>query len=154
MWMNPQVAAAHAIPDDVKLSKLFQSLAFYTVTTCLSKSIAYPFETVQIIQQTQEKNSESRSKYKGTFDILDHIIQEQGVLRLWRGNTMFLTRFLPSRAASEATRKVYKNFYKIGPRSLSLDFLLPTILTGGIGLALVYPIDTCLLYTSPSPRDS
>lgn len=58
----------------------------------ISKTVAAPLERIKLLMQTQHENTRLKLKYKGVVDCFVRSVTEEGVLSLWRGNTINVIR--------------------------------------------------------------
>lgn len=115
----------------------------------IAKTITAPLEVVKLIQQTQ---SHDNLKKHGIFSSMKKIIQEKGILHLWRGNLSNLLRYFPLQAINFSVKEQIDNIIndkfnnnKLLIKKHPYEFLFRKLccggLTGAIGLFCVYPLD-------------
>lgn len=69
------------------------------VSAAVSKSAAAPIERVKLLIQNQDemiKSGRLSGPYKGIVDCFGRTIKDEGVLSLWRGNTVNVIRYFPT----------------------------------------------------------
>lgn len=78
----------------------------------MAKTVVAPIERVKLLLQTQKVNSRiSNTKhYSGAIVCLKDIIEKEGVLALWRGNTANVIRYFPNQAFNFALKDKFRRF--------------------------------------------
>ena len=74
-----------------------KALASGGLASAIAKTVVAPFERVKLLLQTQTLVP-GHQPYKSALDAFIRIPREQGVLSFWRGNTMNVSRIVPSYA--------------------------------------------------------
>lgn len=110
-----------------------------------------PIGRVKVLLQTQDINasvlSGSTMRYRGVVDCFRRVIEEQGVLSLWRGNGTNCLRFFPNQALTFAFKDqfrdlFYDKFYNGKPSVEDFSINLASGAIAGAGsLTILYPLD-------------
>jgi solute carrier family 25 (adenine nucleotide translocator) protein 4/5/6/31 len=81
----------------------------------LAKTVVAPIERIKLLLQTQKVNSriELTKNYKGARACIQEIIQKEGVMALWRGNTANVIRYFPNQAFNFALKDKIRRFLGI-----------------------------------------
>lgn len=119
------------------------------ISGSIAKTITAPLEVVKLIKQTE---SHDKLTKRGILSSLKKIINEKGILTLWRGNLSNLLRYFPLQAINFSVKEQIDNIinYKFikNPDLIKknpYEFLIRKLtcggLTGAIGLLCVYPLD-------------
>ncbi len=105
-----------------------------SVSAALSKTIACPFENVKLVEQGQNelvRQGLLDAPLGGFFNVLAHILKNDGPLALFGGNLANVVRFFPTQALNQILPRFDQ---ALGP-------ILSGGLTGALSLAAVYPLD-------------
>jgi solute carrier family 25 (mitochondrial adenine nucleotide translocator), member 4/5/6/31 len=78
----------------------------------LAKTVVAPIERVKLLLQTQKVNSRiaQTKHYSGGISCLKDIIEKEGVMALWRGNTANVIRYFPNQAFNFALKDKFRRF--------------------------------------------
>jgi solute carrier family 25 protein 43 len=80
---------------------------FGSISGAVAQTIAYPFDTVKKRLQTQVR-SRGKIQYCGVLDCFRKVIQEEGLLALYRGTVANLARIVPYAAVMFSTYETTK----------------------------------------------
>ncbi|KAK9284514.1 hypothetical protein L1049_023688 [Liquidambar formosana] len=84
------------------------------VSAAVSKTAAAPIERVKLLVQNQDemiKAGRLSEPYKGIVDCFARTTREEGVLALWRGNTVNVIRYFPTQALNFAFKDYFKRLF-------------------------------------------
>ncbi|XP_057507933.1 ADP,ATP carrier protein 3, mitochondrial-like [Actinidia eriantha] len=84
------------------------------VSGAVSKTIAAPIERVKLLIQNQDemiKTGRLSRPYKGITDCFARTIKDEGVLALWRSNTVNVIRYFPTQAFNFAFKDYFKSLF-------------------------------------------
>nr|KAJ0225949.1 hypothetical protein LSAT_V11C100026450 [Lactuca sativa] len=84
------------------------------VSAAVSKSAAAPIERVKLLVQNQDemiKSGRLSEPYKGIGDCFSRTIKDEGVMSLWRGNTVNVIRYFPTQALNFAFKDHFKRMF-------------------------------------------
>lgn len=137
-------------PSKHQNSSFSLDFLFGGVAASFSKTLIAPLERVKLLLQTQDAHKRVREgkmvKYNGIFDCIKRVIQEEGTLKLWRGNTVNILRYFPTQALNFALKDTLRQWFcpynaKKDPLKFFLGSLTSGGFAGGISLFFVYPLD-------------
>src|SRR3989338_5154018 len=98
-----------------RFSQLAMDLGIGGLVGGFSKLIMAPTERVRILLQTQSSNplvlSGQVAPYKGGWDCLVRVIQEQGVFSLYRGTLIDGLRYIPQQATALLLNDAINNLF-------------------------------------------
>ncbi|KAJ3199917.1 ADP/ATP carrier protein, partial [Dinochytrium kinnereticum] len=119
------------------------------VSAAVSKTAAAPIERVKLLLQNQDEllKSGSLSKpYRGILDCFKRVIQEEGVISLWRSNGINVLRYFPTQALNFAFKDYFRRL--IGVNSKRDGYWMSFVknvtsggLAGASGMLFVYSLD-------------
>lgn len=123
------------------------SIAAGLLTSALYTSATYPVHRVKILLQTQDANPailSGRVKRYAFTQAFARLLREQGVAGLWRGNTPYLLRHVPSVAMSFTFKDAIRQ--ALLPQVSSSGAVLAVNAAAGgaagaLALAIVYPFE-------------
>ena len=118
------------------------------ISAAVSKTIVAPIERVKLLLQVQYANPNipKEQQYKGIGECFSRVIQEQGVMALWRGNLANVIRYFPTQAINFACKDFYKVYLcPYNPKKEPVKFFFGNCASGGAAgatsLCVVYPLD-------------
>ncbi len=101
-----------------------------------------------MLLQTQYTSDQilQKDRYKGIVDCFARIYRDQGFLSFWRGNTINITRYIPSQAINFGLRTYFMDISTKGILKSDTKRFLPRSMaaggaTGAVSLVLLYPWD-------------
>lgn len=85
----------------------------------LAKTVVAPIERVKLLLQTQKVNSRiaQTKNYSGGISCLKDIIEKEGAIALWRGNTANVIRYFPNQAFNFALKDKFRRFLGVSSSS-------------------------------------
>lgn len=121
----------------------------------LAKTVVAPIERVKLLLQTQAVNARiSQTKtYSGGIACLKDLIEKEGVLALWRGNTANVIRYFPNQAFNFALKDKFRRFLGVstspgseGKQNMQMAIVMwNNVIAGSAAGAttsvLTYPLD-------------
>lgn len=118
------------------------------ISAAVSKTIVAPIERVKLLLQVQYANPNvpKEQQYKGIGDCFSRVMNEQGVMALWRGNLANVIRYFPTQALNFACKDTYKKWLcPFNPKKEPGKFFMGNMASGGAAgatsLCFVYPLD-------------
>ncbi|KAL8031518.1 hypothetical protein ABFX02_13G030900 [Erythranthe guttata] len=84
------------------------------VSGAVSKTAAAPIERVKLLIQNQDELIRARrlsEPYKGISDCFARTVKDEGVLSLWRSNTVNVIRYFPTQAFNFAFKDYFKRLF-------------------------------------------
>ncbi|KAL7128961.1 hypothetical protein ABFS83_13G030400 [Erythranthe nasuta] len=84
------------------------------VSGAVSKTVAAPIERVKLLIQNQDELIRARrlsEPYKGISDCFARTVKDEGVLSLWRSNTVNVIRYFPTQAFNFAFKDYFKRLF-------------------------------------------
>ncbi|KAI3738728.1 hypothetical protein L2E82_28845 [Cichorium intybus] len=84
------------------------------VSGAVSKTAAAPIERVKLLVQNQDemiKSGRLSEPYKGIGDCFSRTIKDEGLMSLWRGNTVNVMRYFPTQALNFAFKDYFKALF-------------------------------------------
>ncbi|CAK7322746.1 unnamed protein product [Dovyalis caffra] len=84
------------------------------VSAAVSKTAAAPIERVKLLIQNQDemiKAGRLSQPYKGITDCFARTIKDEGILALWRSNTVNVIRYFPTQALNFAFKDYFKRLF-------------------------------------------
>ncbi|GFY99040.1 ADP/ATP carrier 3 [Actinidia rufa] len=119
------------------------------VSGAVSKTIAAPIERVKLLIQNQDemiKTGRLSRPYKGITDCFARTIKDEGVLSLWRSNTVNVIRYFPTQAFNFAFKDYFKRLFnfkkdKDGYWKWFAGNLVSGSAAGASSLLFVYSLD-------------
>ncbi|WIA32419.1 hypothetical protein OEZ86_003242 [Tetradesmus obliquus] len=129
--------------------QLLTDLVAGMVTSGIYTSLTYPVHRVKILLQTQDANPRILSGKVPRYSFVHsfgRLAKEQGVLGLWRGNTPYLLRHVPSISMSFAFKDAFREAMPrydaaASPFSALAANAAAGAAAGALSLALVYPFE-------------
>ncbi|KAF6261356.1 mitochondrial carrier domain-containing protein [Scenedesmus sp. NREL 46B-D3] len=130
-------------------AQLLTDLVAGMVTSGVYTSLTYPVHRVKILLQTQDANPRILSGKVPRYSFVHsfgRLAREQGVLGLWRGNTPYLLRHVPSISMSFAFKDAFREALPCYDASSSPFSALAAnaaagAAAGALSLAVVYPFE-------------
>eukprot|EP00898_Chlorokybus_atmophyticus_P003684 jgi/Chlat1/4316/Chrsp29S04604 len=119
--MLPATAEGGGKPKQKGGESFVKDLLAGGISAAISKTAVAPIERVKLLLQTQDSNPQitPEKRYKGIIDCFRRVVQEQGVLSLWRGNMANVIRYFPTQASclaplllSRALNFAFKDKYR------------------------------------------
>ena len=127
------------IPD-INITSL-ENFLLGGIAAVTSKTFAAPIERIKLLIQNESElivSGRLTIKYRGPFDCFKRVINDEGIISLWRGNLTNCLRYFPTQALNFMFKERISNI--IGNKDL-----LHNILSGGIGgmlsLTFTYVLD-------------
>lgn len=119
------------------------------ISSVITETIVAPIERVKLLLQVQNAsvNIPEHKRYKGILDCLRRVPKEQGILSLWRGNTVECLRIFPVHALNFALKDYLRVIFVKGvsPVTDFWWFTLGNFAAGGISgicaTTLLYPLE-------------
>jgi hypothetical protein len=108
------------------------------IAGAVSRTAIAPIERVMIIHQVGKNTAGARAGY---WHLVPKLIQEQGVLSLWKGNSAAVIRIIPYMSITFGSVEQYKLSVAGVTDSKSLISLAGGALGGGTAVTLTYPLD-------------
>uniref|UniRef100_A0A915CVY9 ADP/ATP translocase n=1 Tax=Ditylenchus dipsaci TaxID=166011 RepID=A0A915CVY9_9BILA len=101
-------------------------LATGGTAAAVSKTAVAPIERVKLLLQVQhaQETIAIDKRYKGIFDVLKRVPQEQGFTALWRGNMANVIRYFPTQALNLPSKTHTKTCGAAGATSLCFVYPL------------------------------
>ncbi|KAJ7009634.1 ADP,ATP carrier protein, mitochondrial [Populus alba] len=84
------------------------------VSAAVSKTAAAPIERVKLLIQNQDemiKTGRLSEPYKGIGDCFSRTMKDEGMVSLWRGNTVNVIRYFPTQALNFAFKDYFKRLF-------------------------------------------
>ena len=117
----------------------------------VSKTALAPIERIKLLLQCQPellKQNQLKNNYTGIINCLKQIKQTEGLISLWRGNSLNIIKYFPAQlfnfyCKDKILAMAYSNFYQ-EKDSYSKKVLLNLFsggLTGSLSLLITYPLD-------------
>ncbi|KAF9427270.1 ADP/ATP translocase 2 [Podila epigama] len=111
--------------------------------------IQAPIERVKLLLQNQDemiKSGRLTTRYLSITDCFKRVVQEEGALALWRGNTVNVLRYFPTQALNFGWRAQFKSRFEVDKdRDGYAKWFMTNMATGGAAgassLAIVYSLD-------------
>lgn len=135
------------MPEKKKKSFVVNFLAG-GISAAVSKTIVAPIERVKLLLQVQYANPNipKEQQYAGIGDCFSRVMNEQGVMALWRGNLANVIRYFPTQALNFACKDTYKKWLcPFNPKTEPYKFFAGNMASGGAAgatsLCFVYPLD-------------
>ncbi|KAF8071291.1 ADP,ATP carrier protein [Scenedesmus sp. PABB004] len=130
-------------------AQLARDLATGMVTSGVYTTATYPIHRVKILLQTQDANPRIISGKVPRYSFVHsfgRLAREQGVLGLWRGNTPYLLRHVPSISMSFAFKDAFREALPrvdaaARPAAALAVNAAAGAAAGALSLALVYPFE-------------
>ncbi|EGR31081.1 mitochondrial carrier protein, putative [Ichthyophthirius multifiliis] len=116
------------------------------VAGAISKTVAAPIERVKLLMQTGTENLKLTRPYKSIAECFTRCIKEEGVLSLWRGNSVNVIRYFPTQALNFSFKEKFNSIFNpFDPKKQKSLFFWGSILSGGLAgcatICFVYPLD-------------
>jgi len=113
----------------------------------IARTASAPFDRIKLLFQVQAVSPAlGQGAYTGILQSLGKIYREEGLLALWRGNTMNILRVFPYSASQMSSNDLYKRFLDQETRPLSVaQRLLAGAMAGVTATTLTHPLDTLRL---------
>lgn len=139
--MKPQDDSDKAVREAANMSRL---MVCGGLAGMIAKTATNPLERIKILSQTGEHGGKGKQSVTGIFR---SIIQNEGILGLWRGNGANLLRVFPAKAVVFSCNDKYKQMmYRLSNTSpesnlpVQLSFLAGGM-AGMTATAATYPLD-------------
>jgi solute carrier family 25 (adenine nucleotide translocator) protein 4/5/6/31 len=131
----------------VKLNPI-EDFALAGAAAVISKTAAAPIERVKLMVQNQDemiKAGNLKERYTGPIDCFRRVIQEEGVLPLWRGNLANCLRYFPTQALNFMFKERIKIWFKVSKADTDAVKFGKNVASGGaagaLSLFFVYSLD-------------
>ncbi|KAK2592775.1 ADP/ATP carrier protein [Conoideocrella luteorostrata] len=119
------------------------------VSGAVSKTVCAPIERVKLLVQNQDemiKSGRLDRRYGGIIDCFRRTTANEGVLSLWRGNTVNVIRYFPSQALNFAFKDKYKKLFgykkdRDGFPLWVLGNVASGAAAGATGMVFIYSLD-------------
>lgn len=129
--------------------QLISDLVAGMVTSGVYTTLTYPVHRVKILLQTQDANPRILSGKVPRYSFVHsfgRLAREQGLLALWRGNTPYLLRHVPSISMSFAFKDAFKQWLPrpdaaVRPWGALASNAAAGAAAGALSLAIVYPFE-------------
>lgn len=98
-YLRPFPPASASAPEEKGYTRFLIDFLMGGVSAAISKSAAAPIERVKLLVQNQDemiKAGRLSEPYKGIADCFSRTAREEGVLALWRGNSVNVIRYFPT----------------------------------------------------------
>ncbi|KAL8130049.1 hypothetical protein V2J09_019204 [Rumex salicifolius] len=136
-------------PAEKTASDFMTDFLMGAVSAAVSKSAAAPIERVKLLIQNQDemiKSGRLSEPYKGIRECFSRTIKEEGVISLWRGNTVNVLRYFPTQALNFATKDYIKSVFNFNKdRDGYWKWFGGNVAAGGVAgatsLLFVYSLD-------------
>ncbi|KAG6476045.1 ADP,ATP carrier protein-like [Zingiber officinale] len=113
-YLRPFTPTSACAPEEKGYSRFLIDFLMGGVSAAISKSAAAPIERVKLLVQNQDeliKAGRLSEPYKGIADCFSRTAREEGVLALWRGNTVNVIRYFPTQALNFAFKDHFKRMF-------------------------------------------
>jgi len=118
------------------------------VSAAVAKTAAAPIERIKLLIQNQDemiKSGRLDRPYGGISDCFKRVVEQEGFVSLWRGNTANVIRYFPTQALNFAFKDQFKRMFAV-PRTASYGKKFASnIAAGGMAgaasLTFVYSLD-------------
>jgi len=118
------------------------------VSAAVAKTAAAPIERIKLLIQNQDemlKSGRLDRPYGGISDCFKRVVEQEGFVSLWRGNTANVIRYFPTQALNFAFKDQFKRMFAV-PRTASYGKkFAANIAAGGMAgaasLTFVYSLD-------------
>ena len=104
---------------------------------CCAKTVVAPFDRTKILLQAQHPYY----KNCGVFSCIGKICKTEGVISLWKGNSMMMVRVFPYAAIQFFSFEKYKSFYNSLLGESHFNKLIAGSSAGVTAVAFTYPLD-------------
>lgn len=105
----------------------------------VSKTTVAPLDRIKILLQAHNRHHESH----GVFRCLAHVVRQESLLALYKGNGAQMVRIFPYAATQFTTFEVYKSYLDgIFGKTSHIDKFIAGALAGLSSVTLTYPLDT------------
>jgi len=118
------------------------------VSAAVAKTSAAPIERVKLLIQNQDemlKTGRLKEPYKGIRDCFSRVMQEEGVVALWRGNLANVIRYFPTQALNFAFKDQIRRLFPAKKGDPYMQVFMSNVASGGIAgacsLVFVYSLD-------------
>ena len=112
------------------------------------KTAAAPLERIKLLIQNEKemiKSERLNISYASPMECFKRVLNEEGVISLWRGNLANCMRYLPSQALNFMFKEKIKQLFEIKDDDNSLNKLYKNTISGSIAglisLTFVYSLD-------------
>ena len=123
------------------------------VAGATARSFVAPIDRVKILMQTQQLTTKDGKTYNSVAQSLRHIMQNEGILKLWRGNGVNCIRVFPYAATQFVSYDKYKHLLSFDDGSMTIfRRLFAGALAGGTATSLTHPLDVVRLRLSVQPE--
>ena len=131
------------------VNRIMEALGGYPESV-LGRTLLAPLDRVKVLLQCQPaliQQGRLTESYKGFYDCISKITQNEGVLSLWRGNLLNILRYILAQPFNTELKKVVQiSLAWIRPKGFSDPFdelksIVLCVFFGIFNLAFVYPID-------------
>lgn len=143
-----------------KYSSTLRQFAAGGIAGAFARTCVAPIDRVKILMQTQYVNLPpgAEPKYTSNVQCLKHIVANEGVGKLWRGNLTNLIRVVPYSATQFASYDFYKKFaLSFGDQENGGNLTFPQRLFAGAAAGttattVTHPLDVCRLRLAVQPE--
>lgn len=105
----------------------------------VSKTTVAPLDRIKILLQAHNRHHEKL----GVFRSLGHVVRQESLLALYKGNGAQMVRIFPYAATQFTTFEVYKSYLDgIFGKTSHIDKFLAGAMAGLSAVTLTYPLDT------------
>ena len=118
------------------------------VSAAVAKTAAAPIERVKLLIQTQDemlKSGRLDRPYTGIGECFRRVIDQEGFVSLWRGNTANVIRYFPTQALNFAFKDQFKRMFAVPKTASYTKKFASNIAAGGMAgaasLTFVYSLD-------------
>jgi len=125
-----------------------EDFALSGAAAVISKTAAAPIERVKLMVQNQDemiKAGALKERYTGPIDCFRRVIQEEGVMPLWRGNLANCLRYFPTQALNFMFKERIKIMFSASKQDSNMLKFGKNVASGGaagaLSLFFVYSLD-------------
>lgn len=151
---NPMLSATASsllvqAPSEKGVAGFMTDFLMGAVSAAVSKSAAAPIERVKLLIQNQDemiKAGRLSEPYKGIGDCFARTIKDEGMISLWRGNTVNVLRYFPTQALNFAFKDYIKSVFNFNKdKDGYWKWFAGNLASGGVAgatsLTFVYSLD-------------
>ncbi len=152
-----------------EVAKIFKQLVAGGLAGCIARTCVAPIDRTKILMQTQAltqkpaaggsgSSSGGGEKYRSVLQTLRMVVREEGVTKLWRGNSVNCIRVAPYSATQFASYERYKRLLGGGASNDSATKfsvakrLLCGALAGATATTVTHPLDVVRLRLAVTPE--
>lgn len=129
------------IKSRVELQKTMTSLLCGGAAGAIARTTVAPLDRVKILMQTSHMNG-TEAKYNSILGTTRHIVQEEGLIKLWRGNLTNCVRVVPHTATQFVSYDIYKSLLLDEGERMTVPIrLLSGALSGMTAATVTHPMD-------------